>query len=42
MERLRVMDASSNVFVSDGFPVLPIIMISEKATDDVLADAEAF
>ncbi|CAN9106014.1 unnamed protein product, partial [Alternaria alternata] len=35
---LRVVDASSFPKVPGGFPVLPTMMISEKATEDVLAD----
>ncbi|RYN20343.1 hypothetical protein AA0113_g10616 [Alternaria arborescens] len=35
---LRVVDASSFPKVPGGFPVLPTMMISEKATEDVLAE----
>jgi choline dehydrogenase len=38
VERLRVVDASSFPKVPGGFPILPTMMISEKATDDVLAE----
>lgn len=38
VERLRVVDASSFPKVPGGFPVLPTMMLSEKATDDVLAE----
>ncbi|KAH8724777.1 hypothetical protein GQ44DRAFT_750034 [Phaeosphaeriaceae sp. PMI808] len=38
VERLRVVDASSFPKVPGGFPVLPTMLISEKATDDVLAE----
>lgn len=38
VERLRVVDASSWPKVPGGFPVLPTMMLSEKATDDVLAE----
>jgi choline dehydrogenase len=38
VDRLRVVDASSFPKVPGGFPVLPTMMISEKATDDVLAE----
>jgi choline dehydrogenase len=39
VERLRVVDASSFPKVPGGFPVLPTMMLSEKATEDVLAEA---
>jgi choline dehydrogenase len=39
---LRVVDASAWPRVPGAFPVLPTMMISEKATEDVLADAEDF
>jgi choline dehydrogenase len=35
---LRVVDASSFPKVPGGFPVLPTMMISEKATEDILAE----
>jgi choline dehydrogenase len=35
---LRVVDASSFPKVPGAFPVLPTMMLSEKATEDVLAD----
>lgn len=38
VQRLRVVDASSFPKVPGGFPVLPTMMLSEKATDDVLAE----
>ncbi|KAH4182176.1 hypothetical protein HBI25_217470 [Parastagonospora nodorum] len=38
VDRLRVVDASSWPKVPGGFPVLPTMMLSEKATDDVLAE----
>jgi len=38
VERLRVVDASSFPKVPGGFPVLPTMMLSEKATDDVLTE----
>ncbi|KAF2028434.1 alcohol oxidase [Setomelanomma holmii] len=38
VDRLRVVDASSFPKVPGGFPVLPTMMLSEKATDDVLAE----
>ncbi|KAF2474150.1 alcohol oxidase [Lindgomyces ingoldianus] len=39
---LRVVDASSFPKVPGGFPVLPTMMLSEKATEDVLADAKKY
>lgn len=38
VDRLRVVDASSWPKVPGGFPVLPTMMLSEKATDDVLGE----
>jgi choline dehydrogenase len=38
VDRLRVVDASSFPKVPGGFPVLPTMMLSEKATDDILAE----
>ena len=39
--RLRVVDASSFPKVPGGFPVLPTMMLSEKATEDILAEYQA-
>lgn len=38
VQGLRVVDASSFPRVPGGFPVLPTMMLSEKATEDVLAE----
>jgi len=40
VDGLRVVDASSFPVVPGAFPVLPTMMLSEKATDDILADAK--
>ncbi|KAK5661798.1 hypothetical protein OQA88_9900 [Cercophora sp. LCS_1] len=37
---LRVVDASSFPVVPGAFPVLPTMMLSQKATEDILADAK--
>ncbi|CAI6333128.1 unnamed protein product [Periconia digitata] len=39
VEGLRVVDASSFPKVPGGYPVLPTMMLSEKATEELLADA---
>lgn len=37
---LRVVDGSALPVVPGAFPVVPTMMISQKATEDVLADAK--
>jgi len=39
---LRVVDASSFPVVPGAFPVLPTMMLSQKATENILADAKKF
>jgi choline dehydrogenase len=41
VRRLRVVDASAFPVVPGAFPVLPTMMLSEKAAEDILADAKA-
>ncbi|OTB08946.1 putative GMC oxidoreductase [Hypoxylon sp. CI-4A] len=41
VKNLRVVDASSFPAVPGAFPVCPVFMLAEKATDDILRDAEA-
>ena len=37
---LRVVDASAFPRVPGAFPVIPTLMLSQKATEDILADAK--
>ncbi|KAI2610681.1 putative GMC oxidoreductase [Hypoxylon fragiforme] len=41
VKNLRVVDASSFPAAIGAFPVCPVFMIAEKATDDILGDAKA-
>lgn len=41
VRRLRVVDASAFPVVPGAFPVLPTMMLAEKASEDILADAKA-
>lgn len=41
VKNLRVVDASAFPVVPGAFPVLPTMMLSEKASEDILADAKA-
>ncbi|KAI5860426.1 putative GMC oxidoreductase [Durotheca rogersii] len=41
VKNLRVVDASSFPAVLGAFPVCPVFMLAEKATDDILKDARA-
>lgn len=40
VEGLRVVDGSALPVVPGAFPVVPTMMISQKATEDVLADTK--
>ncbi|KAI1389137.1 putative GMC oxidoreductase [Hypoxylon trugodes] len=41
IKNLRVVDASAFPAVPGAFPVCPVFMLAEKATDDILGDAKA-